>query len=75
MWFKIRCRTHMIKTYYRPSQNVGTIVEADLFFAAKSVTPKERMKPEELDKCKRYKEKGMCNKYCELLQEGKCSEV
>ena len=27
---------------------------------------------EELQKCQCYKSKNMCNKYCEMLQEGKC---
>ena len=28
----------------------------------------------EQDKCLRYKKSNMCNKYCEMLQEGKCQE-
>ena len=33
-----------------------------------------KMSDFELSKCEKYKQKGMCGKYCEMLQEGKCNE-
>ena len=29
---------------------------------------------EEIEKCNKYKSKNLCNKYCEMLQEGKCEK-
>lgn len=31
------------------------------------------MSEQEQIKCEKYKQKGICNKYCEMLQEGKCN--